>query len=152
VAGLSRRLASINGEATRRGALGGDRAGEGWAREKELTGGVGLPVREVRAREREGEALTGGARRSVGGSGTRIGPPGPEERGGSGRARAGMKFGPAEGGEMDFLFLFLFYFFFFFFSTFVSFVSFSLNKNSLNELGDKYGLCEVLQIILSACI
>jgi hypothetical protein len=31
------------------------------------------------------------------------------------------------------------------------FVSFSLNKNSLNELGDKYGLCEVLQIILSAC-
>jgi hypothetical protein len=35
------RLASINGEATRRGALGGDCAGEGWAREKELTGGVG---------------------------------------------------------------------------------------------------------------
>ena len=34
------------------GALGGDRAGEGWAREKELTGGVGLLVREVRARER----------------------------------------------------------------------------------------------------
>jgi hypothetical protein len=33
----------------------------------------------------------------------------------------------------------------------VSFVSFSLNKNSLNELGDKYGLCEVLQIILSGC-
>jgi hypothetical protein len=52
VAGLSRRLASINGEATRRGALGGDRAGEGWAREKELMGGVGLPVREVRERER----------------------------------------------------------------------------------------------------
>jgi hypothetical protein len=52
VAGLSRRRASINGEAMRRGALGGDRAGEGWAREKELTGGVGLPVREVRARER----------------------------------------------------------------------------------------------------
>jgi hypothetical protein len=31
-------------------------------------------------------------------------------------------------------------------------VSFSLIKISLNELGDKYGLCEVLQIILSACI
>jgi hypothetical protein len=43
-------LASINGEATRRGVLGGDRAGEGWAREKELTGGVWLPVREGRAR------------------------------------------------------------------------------------------------------
>jgi hypothetical protein len=51
VAGLSWRLESINAEATRRGALGGDRADEGWAREKELTGGVGLPVREVRARE-----------------------------------------------------------------------------------------------------
>jgi hypothetical protein len=85
VAGLSRRLASINGEATRRGALGGDRAGEGWAREKELTGGVGLLVREVRARE-SGEALTGGARRSVGGSGAQFGLPGPEERGGM-RAR-----------------------------------------------------------------
>jgi hypothetical protein len=45
-------LASINGEATRRGVLGGDRAGEGWAGEKKLTGGVGLPVREIRARER----------------------------------------------------------------------------------------------------
>jgi hypothetical protein len=45
-------LASINGEVTRRGVLGGDRAGEGWAREKELTGGVGLPVREGRERER----------------------------------------------------------------------------------------------------
>jgi hypothetical protein len=32
--------------------LGGDRAGEGGAREKELTGGVGLPVREGRTRER----------------------------------------------------------------------------------------------------
>jgi hypothetical protein len=31
------------------------------------------------------------------------------------------------------------------------FVSFSLNKNSLNELGDKCGLCEVLQISLSIC-
>jgi hypothetical protein len=49
---LSRGLADINGEATRRGALDGDRAGEGWAREKELTGGVGLSEREVRARER----------------------------------------------------------------------------------------------------
>ena len=70
---------------------------------------------------------------------------------GGGRARAGLEVGPAARGERDFLFLFLFYFFFFFFSTFVSFVSFSLNKNSLNELGDKYSLCEVLQIILSAC-
>ena len=120
--------------------------------EGEGADGWGRAASERGPREREsGEALTGGARRSVGGSGARFGPPGPEERGGCGRARAGLKFGPAEGGERDFLFLFLFYFFFFFFSTFVSFVSFSLNKNSLNELGDKYGLCEVLQIILSAC-
>jgi hypothetical protein len=49
---LSRGLAGINGEETRRGALGGDRAGEGWAREKELTGGVGLSARGVRVRER----------------------------------------------------------------------------------------------------
>jgi hypothetical protein len=121
VAGLSRRLASINGEATRRGALGGDRAGEGWAREKELTGGVGLPVREVRARE-SGEALTGGARWSVGGSGARFGPPGPKERGGAGARELGWDSAkPREGRGF---FLFLFYFFFFFFSTFVSFCSF----------------------------
>jgi hypothetical protein len=34
------------------GALGGDRAGEGWAREKELTSGPWLPARGVCARER----------------------------------------------------------------------------------------------------
>jgi len=117
------------------GALGGDRAGEGWAREKELTGGVGLPVREVRARE-SGEELTGGARWSVDGRGARFGPPGPEERGESGRARAGLGFGPAEGGERVFPFPFLILILFFFFSTFVSFCFFfPCNKNSLNELG-----------------
>ena len=69
----------------------------------------GSAVSERGLREREsGEALTGGARRSVGGGGARIGPPGPEERGGCGHARAGLEFGPAEGGERDFLFLFLF--------------------------------------------
>jgi hypothetical protein len=51
-------------------------------------------------------------------------------------------------GRGFFLFPFLIPFFFLFFSTFVSF---SLIKISLNELGDKYGLCEVLQVILSAC-
>jgi hypothetical protein len=112
----------------------------------------GRAASERGPREREsGEALTGGARRSVGGSGAQFGPPGPEERGGL-RARASWaEIWPSRGRGEGFLFLFLFYFFFFFFSTFVSFVSFSLNKNSLNELGDKYGLCEVLQIILSAC-
>ena len=152
LAGLSRGLAGINGEATRRGALGGDRAGEGWAREKELTGGVGLPVREVRERERGG-ALTGGVGLSAGGSGARCGLPGPE---GEGREAGARELGwksaqPREGRGNSFFFSFSnsFLFLFYFLS---HFVSFSLNKNSLNELGDNYGLCGVLQIILSACI
>jgi hypothetical protein len=77
--------------------------------EGEGADGWGPEVSGRERREREGgEALTGGARRSVGGSGARIGPPGPEERGGCRRARAGLEFGLAEGGERDFLFLFLF--------------------------------------------
>jgi hypothetical protein len=68
-----------------------------------------LAASERSLREREGgEALTGGARVSVGGSGARNGPPGLEEGGGGERARAGLESGPAEGGERDFLFLFLF--------------------------------------------
>ena len=146
-------LESINGEATRRGVLGGDRAGEGWAREKELTGGVGLPVREGRARERErGGALTGGVGLSAGGSGARCGPPGPEREGREAGARElGWKSAqPREGRGNSFFFSFSnsFLFLFYFLS---HFVSFSLNKNSLNELGNKCGLCEVLQIILSIC-
>jgi hypothetical protein len=79
----------------------------------------GRAVSERGPREREsGEALTGGAQWSGGVSGARVGPPGPEERGGSGRTRARLGFGPAEGGErvfpfpflILFLFLFLFYF------------------------------------------
>jgi hypothetical protein len=72
--------------------------------------------------------------------------------GGSGRARAGLGFGPAEGGERVFPFPFLISFLFLFLFYFCVFLSFSLIKISLNELGDKYGLCEVLQIILSVCI
>jgi hypothetical protein len=50
--------------------------------------GWGRGARERGLREREsGEALTGGARRSVGGSGARFGPPGLEERGGVAGAR-----------------------------------------------------------------
>jgi hypothetical protein len=64
--------------------------------------------REESAREGGGEALTGRARVSVGGSGARIGPPGLGREGGCGRARAGLEIGPAEGGERVFLFLFLF--------------------------------------------
>jgi hypothetical protein len=64
--------------------------------------------REESAREGGGEALTGGARVSAGGSGARFGPPGPGREGGCGRARAGLGIGPAEGGREFFLFLFLF--------------------------------------------
>jgi hypothetical protein len=80
-----------------------------------------------------------------------VGRLGRKEREGGGRARAGLEVGPAvRGGGISFFFSFSnsFLFLFYFLS---HFVSFSLNKNSLNELGDKCGLCEVLQIILSIC-
>ena len=93
------------------GALVGGRAGEGWAREMELTSGPWLPARGVCARGR-GEALTGGARVSAEGSGARTGPPGPGREGGGerGRARAGLEIGPAEGGKEFFFFFFFFKF------------------------------------------
>jgi hypothetical protein len=53
--------------------MGEGEGADGWGPE---VSGRGLRERE------SGEALTGGARRSVGGSGARFGPPGPEERGG----------------------------------------------------------------------
>jgi hypothetical protein len=73
---------------------------------------------------------------------------GRKERGGR-RARASWaRSRPSRGRGEVFLFLFLISFslFLFYFSVFCL-----LTKNSLNELGDKYGLCEVLQIILSIC-
>jgi hypothetical protein len=45
--------ASLNGEATGREALGGERAGEAWARTTELTGGPELPGRGSGARGME---------------------------------------------------------------------------------------------------
>jgi hypothetical protein len=84
-----------------------------------------LAASERKRRERDGdEALTGGARVSVGGSRVRVGPPGPgREEGKRGRARVGPEFGPAEGGgsfsfsfsysnSNSFLLLFLFLFLF----------------------------------------
>jgi hypothetical protein len=92
--------------------------------------------REEYAREGGGEALTGGARVSVGGSGARIGPPGPGREGGM-RARAswaGKR--PNRGRGESFSFSFLILILFFSFSTFVSFCFFfPCNKISLNELG-----------------
>jgi hypothetical protein len=45
--------ASLNGEATGREALGGERAGEAWARMTELTGGPEVPGRGSGARGKE---------------------------------------------------------------------------------------------------
>ena len=73
--------------------------------------------REESAREGGGEALTGGARVSAGGSGARIGPPGPGREGDAGARELGWKSAqPREGREFFFFFsysnsfLFLFYF------------------------------------------
>jgi hypothetical protein len=85
-----------------------------------------LAASERKRREREGdEALTGGARVSVGGSRARVGPPGPgSEEGKRGRARVGLEFGPAEeGGSFSFSFsnsnsFLLFFLFLFLFDSF----------------------------------
>jgi hypothetical protein len=94
--------------------MGEGEGADGWA----------LAASERGLREREGgEALTGGARRSVGGSGARIEPPGPEERGMRVRASwAGIR--PSRGRGERFPFSFLILILFFFFSTFVSFCFF----------------------------
>jgi hypothetical protein len=109
---------------------------------------VGSATSERGPREREsGEALTGRARKSRGGSGARVGPPGPEERGERARVSwAGIR--PSRGRGEGFSFSFSYSISFpFSFLLLCLFVSFSLIKISLNELGGKYGLCEVLQII-----
>jgi hypothetical protein len=96
--------ASLNGEATGREALGGERAGEAWARMTELTGGPEVPGRE--RREREGvESLTGGSDLSAEARAREVGPPG-LGRGGEARAWRGLgQNRPRRGG-------FLFFFFF----------------------------------------
>jgi hypothetical protein len=108
--------ARLNGEATEREGLGGERADEAWARTMELTGGPEL-LAEARARV--------------------AGPPGPGRGGGGGRsagARSGLgRIRPSRGGG-EFLFFF-FYFFSFPFLLFVSFYFFFLGiKNFLHGL------------------
>jgi hypothetical protein len=60
--------ARVNGEATGRAVVGGERAGEGMGGMMVRTGGPGLPVGERRKREREGAADRWGraVRRSAG--------------------------------------------------------------------------------------
>jgi hypothetical protein len=80
--------------------MGEGEGADGW--------GPAVSGRGLRKRE-GGEALTGGARRSVGGSGARVGLPGPEERGGVAGARElGWNSAQPREGRGFFLFLFLF--------------------------------------------
>jgi hypothetical protein len=79
--------------------MGEGEGADGWA----------LAASERGLREREsGEAPTGEARRSVGGSGARLGPPGPEERGEAGARELGWNSAQPREGRGFFLFLFLF--------------------------------------------
>ena len=105
--------------------LGGDRAGEGWAGEKELTGGVGCQ-RKRSAREREGQGADGRGRAVSGQEWRAVWAAWAGKRGeGGGRARAGLEVGPAARGERKIPFSFLFLILSFFFSTFVTFCFFS---------------------------
>jgi hypothetical protein len=105
----------------------------------------GRAASERGPRERErGGALTGGVGLSAGGSGARLGPPGPE---GEGRVAGARELGwkpaqPREGRVFLFLFLILFLLLFLFYFYVILFL---FLKNSLDELDDKYGLCEVLK-------
>ena len=120
--------------------------------EGEGADGWGRAVSERGPREREGgEALTGGAQWSGAGAARGLGRLGQKRVGERARASwAGIR--PSRGRGEGFSFSFSYFISFpFSFLLLCLFVSFSLIKISLNELGDKYGLCEVLQIILSIC-
>jgi hypothetical protein len=115
--------ASVNGEATGREAVGGERTGDGMGGTMVLIGGPGLPEGEWRERERGGATD-----RWAGLSGAvwarAAGPLGPlEERGGSGRGAVWAKNGRAEGERVFsfFFFCFLFHFHFLFLFLFISF-------------------------------
>ena len=90
---------------------------------------MGSAASERGPRERErGGALTGGVGLSADGSGARLGPPGPEERGERARVSwAGIR--PSRGRGERFPFSFLILILFFFFSTFVSFCFFFSYQN-----------------------
>jgi hypothetical protein len=110
--------ASVNGEATGREAVDGERAGDGMGRTMVLTGGPGLPEGEWRERERGGAADWWG-RVVRCGAGARNWAVGGE--GGSGRGAVWAKNGPAEGERVFpfsfsvFYFASIFYFCFFLF-------------------------------------
>jgi hypothetical protein len=111
--------ASVNGEATGREVVGGERAGDGMGGTMVLTGGPGLPVGERRKRERGGAADRWGrtVRRGAGTRSWAAWAVGGE--GGSGRGAVWAKNGPAEGGRGFPFFCFLFQFSIFYFCFFL---------------------------------
>jgi hypothetical protein len=123
--------ASVNGEATGREAVGGERAGDGMGGTMVLTGGPGLPVGERRERERGGAADRWGrfVRCGAGARTWAAWVVGGEGGGKSGRGAVWAKIGPTEGGGRDFLFcLFLFSISFFHFLFLFLFISFSFES------------------------
>jgi hypothetical protein len=113
--------ASVNGEATGREAVGGERVGDGMGETMVLTGGPELPVEEWCERERGGAAdwwagLSGAARARA------AGPLGSGRRGGrkAGATRFGPKTAQPRGkGFSFFFFCFLFHFSIFYFCFFL---------------------------------
>jgi hypothetical protein len=118
----------VNGEATGRTVVGGERAGEGMGGTRNLTSGPGLPVGE--RLEREGEGAADGWGRAVRHGAGACSWAAWAAGGEGGKAGAGATWarnGPAEGGEkMFFLFLFLFsishFYFLFLFSFYLLFL------------------------------
>jgi hypothetical protein len=117
--------ASVNGEATGREAVGGERTGDGMGETMVLTGGPELPVGERCERERGGADDRWGrvVRRGTGARSWAVWAG--EERGGSGRDAVWARIGPTEGGGFSFFFFcFLFHFPF----LFLFFISFSFES------------------------
>jgi hypothetical protein len=111
--------ARVNGEATGRVVVDGERAGEGMGGTMVLISGPGLPAGERRERERGGAADRWGwaVKRGAGARSWAAWAVGGE--GGSGRRRGLGRIRPNRGGRVFFLFLFLFHISIFYF--FVSF-------------------------------
>jgi hypothetical protein len=133
--GANRASACVNGEATGRMVVGGERAGEGMGGTRDLTSGLGLLVGE--RREREGEGAADGWGRAVRSGRAQLGRLGRGRRGGEMRARArlGPETAQSRGGENVFPFSFSVFYFSFLFSISIFFLSpFPLNNNLLTNL------------------
>jgi hypothetical protein len=113
--------ASVNGEATGREVVGGERAGDGMGGTMVLTSGPGLLVGERREREREGVADRWGRAVRRGAGARSWAAWAGEERGESGHNTVWARNGPAEGEGFSFFsfFCFLFHFSLFHFCFFL---------------------------------